>query len=48
MVRGTIASLPKPEQDKVNEAVATIREVMKNLGDYSYMAIALISAEIAE
>lgn len=47
MIRGVIASLPADEKAKVDKAVAEIRELMTQLGEHSYMAIALIGAEIA-
>ena len=47
MVRGSIASLPPEDQQKVAAAEKDFRELMKKHGEHAGFAVALIGAELA-
>ncbi len=46
-VRGMIASLPKEQQQLVNDAAGQIRGVITSLGEVGPVALALIAMEFA-
>jgi hypothetical protein len=47
IIRGTIASLPTKQQDKVHAAAEQLRALLKQDEGYTAMAFALVGAELA-
>lgn len=47
LIKGTIASLPADQQQKVAEVAETIRGLMATHPPYGLMAVALVGAELA-
>jgi hypothetical protein len=45
LIRDTLASLDKPDEERVEECAAKLRELMAEYGDHGPMALALVGAE---